>query len=591
MIQRTMFAPSVDVYSFAIIAWEICSGAFPFSVLFEELGRSIPLLRDAIVGGTRPDLILISASDIPSECVTLIQECWAADPVQRLSFRQILGRLVEMVPLNGQSEVSSVAMSTVYDIRQFVLTSMSSEPRTLCFLGGLCIVLTSDGLLWLFDAVNQLFVRQLRWKLAERVRAASCKRKREQQEKKSFLKTKKIGVTLNSDAFFVFGSEYLLTLNSALAARRVIGDLTCCDLVCVIGANALLVGGRNEIGVALQLFRNGVWEGKSWNLGDGKCPIIAMTSVTDKEVWCVCAADQGKSIVYSLMASNPRAARKSQLFDEKIFSISQVAWSLDEVWLCAAEKVLRVSREKLVVASVIQRGLRAVRSVVLESNCFMFGVANGCASLYNQEGKEVHRSFSGEEDSGVYRLAESSIALQVPGLPHLIVAWSEFGLCSWRLDTNGLSPKQFLKPLNKSVRSASAEKRQLLGLNGGSGGSSSSGSKDLRKSSLHMTRKALARATVTCDDTGKIISCNQGVKEVFGHDPTLLIGTSVRTLFYLPRTKERGGSVLLYSQQTPKRFSQTELWKSIMADLLKGWFSFFFPKTCFLIFYFCKFVL
>ncbi len=169
-----MFAPSVDVYSFAIIAWEICSCSFPFAGLLEQLNGSIPDLRDAVVAGKRPDLMLISASDIPPECITLISDCWASDPMQRLNFREILGRLAEMVTVGGNGTSESGLLQSVNDVRQFVNTATASEPKTFCFLSGFCVVLSSDGILWLFDAINQTFVRKLRWKLAERVRSASC---------------------------------------------------------------------------------------------------------------------------------------------------------------------------------------------------------------------------------------------------------------------------------------------------------------------------------------------------------------------------------------------------------------------------------
>ncbi len=383
------------------------------------------------------------------------------------------------------------------------------------------------------------------------------------------------------EAFFVFGSEHVFILSSTLAARRVVGDLTCCDLVCGLGTDGLLVAGRNESGVKVQLFRAGAWDGKAWSLGDSKFPVVAMSEVTATESWCVCSADQGSSsVIHAVLPS--KTVRKSQMFEEKIFAVAKVLWSRDEVWLCAPDKVMRVARESMTVTSVISHSLRALRPVQLAGGgSVMFGVDRGFGCVYNVDGKEICRSFStasSDDETGVYRLSEGSKVLQVPGMPHLFVGWSQFGLCSWRLDPYPPCPKAFLQPRNKAVRSGSKENSgpPSVSINGGSSGQKSSGgssngsnNRNFHKSSLHMTRKALARATVTCDETGKIISCNQGVKDVFGHDPALLVGTSVRTLFFIPRVKERGGSMLLYSRQTPQHFSASDLWKSIVADLVK----------------------
>lgn len=381
----------------------------------------------------------------------------------------------------------------------------------------------------------------------------------------------------------MFGSEHLFVLSSALAARRVTGDMTCCDFVCPFEGDSLLVGGRNETGVAVHTFRLGSWEGRSWILGDSKSPIVAMSDVKLGEVWCVCAVDQNSSMVYSVVA--PRTVRKSQLFEEKIFGVSKVLWSsaVDEVWLSAQGKVLRVSRESMAVTSVIGQSLRALRPVQVVDGALMFAVSSsGLGCLFDSSGKEIQRSYSVDasdrEGSGEYHLLDTSKALQVPGIPHLMVAWSQFGLCSWRLDTYGPCPNALLQLRTKVMRSGSKDgvgsgNTPVVKSNSGSGGSngSSTGSnvRSMNKSSLHMARKALGRATVTCDDTGKIISCNHGVKDVFGHEPSDLTGTSVRTLFFLPRVKDRGGSVLLYSRQQPQHFSASELWKSIMGDLLK----------------------
>lgn len=349
-------------------------------------------------------------------------------------------------------------------------------------------------------------------------------------------------MNLGTDALFVFGSEHLFILNSTLAARRITGDLTCCDLVCSLGGDGVLVAGRNEAGVALQLFRAGAWVGKSFSLGDAKSPVVAMAEVSEVEAWCVCAGEQGASVLHAV--TGPKSVRKSVVFEEKIFAVCNALWETNEVWLCASQRVLRVARDSMAVLGVVDLSVRAVLPIQVAEGSLMFGVAAGVACLYNSKGAEVRRCFSAAASDGDARadqLLDTSKALQVPGLPHLVVAWSQFGLCSWRLDTYGPGPRGFLMPLVRTERSSSKDGSQLSRVinrsNRSSSGEKESGGSNFRKSSLHLTRKALARAAVTCDETGKIISCNKGVQEVFGQEPSVLIGSSVRALFFLPRVK------------------------------------------------------
>jgi PAS domain S-box-containing protein len=296
--------------------------------------------------------------------------------------------------------------------------------------------------------------------------------------------------------------------------------------------------------------------------------------------------------VFSL--SNPRVPRKTQVFPEKILAVTRVPWCSDEVWLCSASSVLVVTNDTLVVVEKISRGLRAPLPVVVggpsgrvtdESlkNSFLFGFSNGVGCLFDRHNQVKHVSFVASNPDEVEQLVDSSLALALPGSPIVVVARSKFGLCSWRLDTYGTAPKELLsspsswlekRPSKASPDSSSGDgsrppPRLELSSESSSGTGSSYTRSSLTKSAIHYTRNAMVRATVTCDENGKIISCNRGVFEIFGHSPASLVGTSVRALFFVPRTKERTGSVLLYSKQTPQRFSSSNLWKSIMGDLLK----------------------
>ena len=66
----------VDVYSFAVVLWEICTLRKPFA------GMSVAdHYREVIVGGLRPPL----DPRWPARLVNLLQECWHEDPDRRPS--------------------------------------------------------------------------------------------------------------------------------------------------------------------------------------------------------------------------------------------------------------------------------------------------------------------------------------------------------------------------------------------------------------------------------------------------------------------------------------------------------------------------
>jgi serine/threonine protein kinase/Leucine-rich repeat (LRR) protein len=589
MIQHEFCAPSVDVYSFAIISWEICSGCFPFQQDLKLLDGSLPKLREAIIAGRRPDLTRITATDIPGELLPLIRECWSA-PQTRPSFREILGRLVEMV---GYGDVvpektprgNRTVLRNAHGLRKYVSSGMSSEPRTFCFVGGTCVVLCAEGMLWLFDCLTLKFGRMLRWKLAERVRAASS-------------------VTFQGSAYFAFGTEDVFVLNENLAARRIVGELTCCEMLCVVG-DAVVVSGRNNAGVAFQIFREGRWEGKSWPMGDARSIVVALFAASDKEIGCVCSDKDGNSSVLIIALGSPKAARVSATFaGAKITAVSRVPWDADQLWLCCSSSLICVSRDTLKVMSKTENiHIKAPLCINSEGNSFVFGLLDGQPCLLGPDGEVEHKMFShvveNEEHDVVVKLADSSLALQVPGNPHVIIGWSKFGLLSWRIDPYGSSPVEVLTPRRSLTShygssSSSSSKAVALGkdrksrninlrtsalpsilssrrsvTDTSSSSRNSIETQSLLKSSLHLSRKAMIRATVTCDNQGKIVSTNSGVEDIFGHEPSSLINASVRTLFFVPRTKDRSGSVLLYSRQPQQRFSSSDLWKSLMEDLLK----------------------
>jgi len=77
----------VDVYSFAIILFELAFRDLPFE---DEL--SVDRLMDHVINGNRPNIEDIS-EDCPTVIVQLMMDCWAHDPKKRPSFIEVLASL------------------------------------------------------------------------------------------------------------------------------------------------------------------------------------------------------------------------------------------------------------------------------------------------------------------------------------------------------------------------------------------------------------------------------------------------------------------------------------------------------------------
>ena len=73
-----------DVYSFAVVLWEIASGRLPWG----NLGHMQILFSVGMRGERLP-----IPSDVQPEVAALISDCWSEDPAQRPSFETIIERL------------------------------------------------------------------------------------------------------------------------------------------------------------------------------------------------------------------------------------------------------------------------------------------------------------------------------------------------------------------------------------------------------------------------------------------------------------------------------------------------------------------
>lgn len=87
-----LYNEKVDVYSFGIVLWEICSLRKPFS------GMTVAdHFREVIVGGLRPPL----DPRWPAGLNHLLQACWSEDPDHRPSMLEALGMVREVLLVEG----------------------------------------------------------------------------------------------------------------------------------------------------------------------------------------------------------------------------------------------------------------------------------------------------------------------------------------------------------------------------------------------------------------------------------------------------------------------------------------------------------
>lgn len=91
LIQGFQYDEKVDVYSFAIVLFELLSGEIPFSSLYGREMNHVRIVYDVVKHGARPLL----PDHISDPMKRLISKCWAQDPKERPDFAAILTVLNE----------------------------------------------------------------------------------------------------------------------------------------------------------------------------------------------------------------------------------------------------------------------------------------------------------------------------------------------------------------------------------------------------------------------------------------------------------------------------------------------------------------
>ena len=96
ILKAAAYNSKVDVYSFAIVMWELLELGHPFKE-YEDKYASLPRLDffDAIIKGLRPSF----PPDCPEDYIKLVTACWATEPEDRPSFDRIADFLTDMLPL------------------------------------------------------------------------------------------------------------------------------------------------------------------------------------------------------------------------------------------------------------------------------------------------------------------------------------------------------------------------------------------------------------------------------------------------------------------------------------------------------------
>jgi serine/threonine protein kinase len=77
-----------DIYSFALVLWELLAGAAPFGE-FEDLAAYPDELQEAIVQGLRPTI----PDRAPFDFARVIEDCWNKDATKRPTADDVVRRL------------------------------------------------------------------------------------------------------------------------------------------------------------------------------------------------------------------------------------------------------------------------------------------------------------------------------------------------------------------------------------------------------------------------------------------------------------------------------------------------------------------
>ena len=87
VISRKEYTFKSDIYSFAMLMWEISSGQPPFNNYKHDVNLAM-----SIINGMRPKIV----SGTPVEYKNLMKQCWDADPSKRPDIKALIKKIKEI---------------------------------------------------------------------------------------------------------------------------------------------------------------------------------------------------------------------------------------------------------------------------------------------------------------------------------------------------------------------------------------------------------------------------------------------------------------------------------------------------------------
>lgn len=106
------YGKEVDVYSFAILAYEIVSGKEPYYEIKDKI-RNVFDLYKKVESGYRPKII----NEIPDKMRFIINQCWNKNPQKRPSFETIFSKLTEDFSILGEDVDEDEINDYIYRLR------------------------------------------------------------------------------------------------------------------------------------------------------------------------------------------------------------------------------------------------------------------------------------------------------------------------------------------------------------------------------------------------------------------------------------------------------------------------------------------
>ena len=87
------YGPSVDVFSFGVVMWELLTCRIPWSGSAYTFTH---LIIRAVIRGERPEMTADDLKDVPDGYLELMKQCWQTEPKERPTFKHVMSMLSEL---------------------------------------------------------------------------------------------------------------------------------------------------------------------------------------------------------------------------------------------------------------------------------------------------------------------------------------------------------------------------------------------------------------------------------------------------------------------------------------------------------------